>query len=175
MVEQLLRVVPFLRDLFDAAIDEVSGGLTYVVGEVEVVVEVEDLGDGSLDGAFLEGRVAGEHLENCAAQAPDVCPSLVVFALGDLGCHPEDGADGGPHLSADGLRAAEVRQLGDPLLVDQHVQSLDVAVDHVVRVEVEEALEYLEGPAGGDLLAEAGVLPQQVTHGAAVDELEINF
>lgn len=87
------------------------------------------------------GAAAGEHLQDNAAQTPDVYLGAVTFALGsdDFGRHPEDGP-----LHAVGLVVAvdvvcfladaEVRDLARSIYVEEDVVGLQISVQNAFTV-----------------------------------------
>lgn len=101
-------------------------------GEVEwLEVGVEDEVDELGEAAALEGRLAGAQLVGDAAERPEVRLEAVDTALlEELGGHVVGGAalahldvgaeSGGDHID-EAARVAEIRELGDAVLVEEDV------------------------------------------------------
>ena len=163
-------------------LQEVGSGGTELVVELErELEEVDSLGrdigrDGGfrLGGADLEDGLhlgelwprvfASQHLDDQAANTPDIRFERVCLLLYDLWRHPEDGALEGwavcavarEQVCGDGIVSyqiacsrvgglltvfdllgnTEVRDLDTTLVVDKHVSAFDVPVDDVALVEV---------------------------------------
>ena len=114
--------------------------------------------------------LATEQLEEDHTQAVDIAPLVgqVAPAAGLLGAHvgrrPQDGAVAGQvRLEVGPPRQAEVGQPGPPLLVDEHVRRLQVAVEHPLAVRMVERLGQVEEDPdrGGQVERLLVALPQQ--------------
>lgn len=157
--------------------------------------------DGLHLGEVRPGVCAREHLDDEAAEGPDVGFGRVRGLLDDFGRHPVDGAlkRGPMHLGAgeqvcssssqrahratrigskrtvlDLLRDAKVGDLDPALVVDEDVGALDVAVDDLALVEVFEPGEDLAHELGHERLLERAVVAQERGDGPAGHVLEKN-
>eukprot|EP00754_Rhynchopus_humris_P028582 Rhum_TRINITY_DN15165_c8_g1::Rhum_TRINITY_DN15165_c8_g1_i1::g.141678::m.141678 len=108
----------------------------------------------------LPRRASRQQLDHHAADAPDVALQIVPSVLEHLGCAPEGCAlclvrllPAAQHL-AQRLRHAEVGDLDGGVLVHQDVVSLDVAVHHLVAVQVCDAGQDLRSVLGGRALGQ---------------------
>jgi len=79
----------------------------------------------------MPGRHPCCHFYDGTAQAPNVGVPSVVFLPDNFGGHPVGSAFNFIALiHGNNIRVAEVRQLADPVLVDQHVGTFDISVDN---------------------------------------------
>ncbi len=95
----------------------------------------------------LEGLAPAEHLVDDDAGREDVGPVIRALAADLFGRHVVDGAH--HHVAVRQLRRheprqPEVEQLYAPVIGDEDIRGLDVAMDHVVRVRELEPLADLD-------------------------------
>ncbi len=132
----------------------------------------------------LERAAPGEHLEEQAAERPDVGAGVDRLAADLLGAHVGRGAHhapvGGQLRGVSVLRAARrVRRLGEAEIDelhaaagrDHHVRGLQVAVDHALGVRLGEAFGDLNGERHGIARRKRPLL-QALAERLAVDPLE---
>ena len=111
---------------------------------------VDDVVGERVFGRAVERELPGEHLVEDDAERPDVGAGVDVLAAELFGRHVGDGADGAAGAGQAGLAGdlgqAEVGDAGRPVLGDEDVGRLDVAVDDAARVGGGQAV----GDLGGD-------------------------
>ena len=160
-----------------------------VEGPAERDLPAHDLQLQDLGGLRAKERLTSEELVGHRAERVEVGPRVDPPAGGLLGRHVVhlalDGAGPGPVAAVHAAGDAEVGQLDDPLVVDEHVVRADVPVHHVElataapaeAVHVDQGREQLTqhvvggGPREG--AAALGVVVEQVSEvaKAALDEL----
>mmetsp|Transcript_8919 Transcript_8919/g.26422 ORF Transcript_8919/g.26422 Transcript_8919/m.26422 type:complete len:373 (+) Transcript_8919:906-2024(+) len=172
--QDLVRVPTVRRRPLQQAVDDVAG----LVREPrrEGVLRLRHLLHELLRGSARhadEGRVAGEHLVEQHAQAPEVHGEAVALVQEDLGGHvvqrpTRGGPDGAPLLGQVGA-PAKVGDLGAEAVAQEDVVRLQVAVDAALAVQVGDALQDLAvEPAGGRLGQPPGWVPPHQPQEAAV-------
>eukprot|EP00443_Scrippsiella_acuminata_P127167 CAMPEP_0115736378 /NCGR_PEP_ID=MMETSP0272-20121206/87226_1 /TAXON_ID=71861 /ORGANISM="Scrippsiella trochoidea, Strain CCMP3099" /LENGTH=344 /DNA_ID=CAMNT_0003180557 /DNA_START=158 /DNA_END=1191 /DNA_ORIENTATION=+ len=116
------------------------------------------------------------HLEDRAAEAPDVRLAAMADCVGDdLGCHPRHGSDRRERLCAGAvLGAAEIRELDAERRVDQDVCALEISMDHWrgAAVQVVQPLQASLCCRPQQLPVEGAKLAEHAGHGAAGHELQ---
>lgn len=128
---------------------------------------------------FAVGWVAGDELDDGAADAPDIGDGLGAHELDDFWGHVERGTDG---VFARGLLGvaisdlelfgdAEIGQLDNAQGGDEDVAALDVAMDDTFAVEVDQAVEDAADVGLAQAFGEGAVLLEQVGQGAGLHEL----
>mmetsp|Transcript_9208 Transcript_9208/g.23073 ORF Transcript_9208/g.23073 Transcript_9208/m.23073 type:complete len:516 (-) Transcript_9208:499-2046(-) len=122
------------------------------------------------------GRLAGEQLNDRAAEAPDVGCLHVPFAKKNLGRHPERRARGAAHvvlcvqLAAD----AKVAELAHAVFVQQNICGLHIAVDYFMVVEVKQPFQDLLCVNAAQRLRDGAKLVHQLRQRAALQVLHGN-
>ncbi|MCO5165043.1 MAG: hypothetical protein M9894_01580 [Planctomycetes bacterium] len=159
--------------------DHGGGGLRDVgrerAGVGDVLVDVAR--DDREEVVAVEGEGAGDAAEERDPQRVEVGPRVELLERhGLLGGHvvgrAQERADGDRAGLVQALGEAEVDQLGRPVVADQDVRGLQVAVDEVVLLEAGDRLGHAEAHRQGLRLGEPAVLAQQVLDRRAVDQLE---
>ena len=175
------RVLQQLRDVFSiigvflqAAVNEVLSVQRDVFGEADVIVEGLYFGYYFLVVVAGKGWEAEEHLVDRAPQTPDVSEPLVLGMFDDFGRHPPVGARQRILQVGQLPGCAKVRQLDYSFLVDQHIGTLDVAVNDVVLVQILEPHEDVLGVSADGLFLELLVVVNRVLETVAVDQLHVD-
>lgn len=145
-----------------------------------------DLEDGLQLRAIWEGVGPGHHLDNEAAEGPDVGLAGIRGLLDDLRGHPEHGSlqrrtvpvarcaaqnIGRLHLFGD----TEIGNLDPSLIVDQDVGTLDISVNDLTAVKVCETSDDLAYEAPNKRFPKGTVRVEHGLHRATSDVLEENI
>ncbi|OQB76791.1 MAG: hypothetical protein BWX88_05321 [Planctomycetes bacterium ADurb.Bin126] len=124
-----------------------------------------------LDRLAVKDRHAGQQMVQRAAQAVDVAAVVGVPLADPLGGDVEGRAHAlAAHLHPAEPRQPEVHQFGHPLLVQQHVARLDVAVDQTDSVGRLEPLGHGNGDFQAAGLADRLVLVDQLANAPPADQ-----
>ena len=120
-----------------------------------------------------EGHLPGDHLEQADARAVDVRAGICVTTLdvlgGEVGDRPDDHPLGRRGVVGHRAREAEVGDLHPPVVGDEDVLRLDVAVHESGIVRCGQGLEHRVENRQGLLGGEGAVVAQHVAQGATGD------
>ncbi|KAI3486482.1 hypothetical protein L1887_49883 [Cichorium endivia] len=114
--------------------DEIARDRVEVIGEDQLASK--DLFVDQDRVGVVEGRIAGEHLEEQHAERPPVDGSAVAAALDDLGRQILGRATQRPGAVFELLGKAKVGNLGVAVSVDEQILGLEIAIHHTVLVQV---------------------------------------
>lgn len=167
------------RVLSEATLDEAPEGRRRALDAAEVGGLGCDLGEQRADGVAAERACAHQHLEEHAAEGPDVRTAVEPLALDLLGRHVRGSAEDRAVRRERGVVLADVEVLREPEVEHLHVAvggELDVAG---LQVAVDDAALVGALERGGDLVGRAQHLLQRqraflqaVGKGGALDQLE---